>query len=93
MLYIYAQVLLWGQIDVSQVNPKILQAANSYGQVHITYTTLYLVVTIEILVWAICIAWKAWQQNLRSRVSRPSDAKQKTSEQQEKNYGTENNEI
>nr|AUW31169.1 hypothetical protein [Cladonia uncialis subsp. uncialis] len=68
VLYIYAQVLLWGQIDVSQINPKVLEAANSYGQVHITYTTLYLVVTIEILVWAICVAWKAWQQNLRSRI-------------------------
>ena len=80
-LYIYAQVLLWGQIDVSQLNPKVLKAANSYGQVHITYTTLYLVVAIEILVWAICVAWKAWQQNLRSRVSHPSGARRKTPEQ------------
>ena len=72
VLYIYAQVLLWGQIDVSEINPKVLQAANSYGQVHITYTALYLAVTIEILLWAICVAWKAWQQNLRSRVSHPS---------------------
>lgn len=69
VLYIYASVLLWGQIDVSSINPKVLDAANSYGQVHITYTALYLAVTIEIPVWAICIAWKAWKQNLTSRVS------------------------
>ena len=69
VLYIYASVLLWGQIDVSSINPKVLAAANSYGQVHITYTALYLAVTIEILVWAICVAWKAWKQNLTSRVS------------------------
>ncbi len=92
-LYIYAQVLLWGQIDVSQLNPKVLKAANSYGQVHITYTTLYLVVTIEILVWAIYVAWKAWQQNLRSRVSHPSNARRKTPEQQEEKNGTETYEI
>ena len=69
VLYIYASVLLWGQIDVSSINPKVLAAANSYGQVHITYTALYLAVAIEILVWAICVAWKAWKQNLTSRVS------------------------
>lgn len=71
VLYIYASVLLWGQMDVSSINPKVLAAANSYGQVHITYTALYLAVAIEILVWAICVAWKAWKQNMTSRVSLP----------------------
>ena len=71
-LYIYAQLLLWANIKTNeQEYQRLAKAANTYGQVHLTYTTLYLVVAVEILVWAIYVAQRARRQHLRSGVSHP----------------------
>lgn len=68
-LYIYAQVLLFSQV---QVNAKLVRTANSYLDVHLAYTTLYLLTSLEILACIIFIAIQASRQKLRSRVSHAS---------------------
>ena len=68
-LYIYAEVLLFGLKTDLSTNPKLIKAANSYKEVHLTYNALYLLTTIEIVGCVIFLFVRARAQNLQSRVS------------------------
>jgi hypothetical protein len=68
-LYIYTEVLLFGLKTNLSINPKLIMAANSYQEVHLTYNALYLLTSIEIVGCAIVLFVRARVQKLRSRVS------------------------
>ena len=64
--YIYVQVLLF---VTDTVDHRLVEVAARYKDIHLTYTTLYLAVSIEILTFVAFLFVQTRRQNLRNRVS------------------------